>query len=266
MNQHDITPELKAWLAEPAPSLDEHALYQTIDRIPSVPQRRRWWPFRWFPLGIGATRSAGSAESRPTRRNRSMFAATGAALGVAILAISGTLALIASPLIPVAPSVQVTQTAAFELPLLDEGDHFTGQMEFRLMTNPSPRLGDWSTLDDGTRVMRDAWFQTRWISTDERFDGAGEYTGESITYDPETNDPTRVLWMSLVLENEGGRWVSRPGTMGIWADGAALPVWFDGEGGYEGLSAFVLNTPVEYSNGHASLDYEGWIFPEDLGS
>ena len=94
------------------------------------------------------------------------------------------------------------------------------------------------------------------------FLGGGEYAGNSVTYTSDATERTRVLWMSLLLENEGGTWTSRPDTMGVWADGSVIPVWFDGSGGYEGLSAFVLNTVEEYDSGHASLQYEGWILPD----
>ena len=93
MNERDLDQKLESWLAEPVPPLDDHALYQTIDRIPSVPQRRRWWPFRWFPLGLGATRSARPAGPRPEGRSTSMLTPTRIAAGVAILALSGSLAL-----------------------------------------------------------------------------------------------------------------------------------------------------------------------------
>ena len=96
--EHDTTRVVEAWLAEPEPPLDDRLIDQTIDRLPHAPQRRRWWPFRWFPLGIGATRSTDSSGPRPQGRYRSMFTATRVAAVVAIVALGGSLALVAGPL------------------------------------------------------------------------------------------------------------------------------------------------------------------------
>ena len=190
-----------------------------------------------------------------------MFTATRVAAGVAVLALTGSLALIAGPLAPAPMSPAAESPSAVPVP--NEAQHFTGQMGFLIQSDPPPQFGDWETLPDGSEIMRDAWFATTWTSSDDRFAGSGEYTGESITYPTVDGPGVRVLRTHLAFSNEGGSWASRPDTMGIWADDAVIPVWFDGAEGYEGLSALVFATAIEYPNGHARLDFEGWIVPGD---
>ena len=264
MNERDLTRELEAWLADPVPPLDERTLYQTIDRIPSVPQRRRWWPFRWFPLGIGATRSAGPAGPHADGRNRSMFTATRVAAGVAVLALSGSLALIAGPL--QSPPEPTAPAAVSASPAPADGIHVSGRIDFLIMSDPPPEFGETVKEADGSTSYRDARFETRWTANDPRFVGVGEYTGNSNLYALDESRDVRVGWGTHTIVTDEGTWISRrPGALGIGTETETVyPVWFEGSGGYEGMSAFLLQevVPIEHNN-HSYMTFEGWIVPGD---
>ena len=58
------------------PELPSTIRTDVLSRLPGTPQRRRWWPFRWFPFGLGATRSADREGPHSEGRSRSMFNAT----------------------------------------------------------------------------------------------------------------------------------------------------------------------------------------------
>lgn len=264
MNERDVTRELEQWLSEPAPTLDDHTLFQTIDRLPSVPQRRRWWPFRWFPLGIGATRSAKSAAPHPERRSASMFTATRVAATVAILALSGSLALYA--ILPESEVSVVAPAAVTEEPEASpDGIHVSGRVDFlEFSSDPPPDYGVTTEDDDGRATYRDARFETVWTADDPRFVGSGEHTSHSNTYPLNESDAVTVGWGTQSLATEEGGWNARPGDFGVIVDAeSVIPLWFEGEGAYEGMSALLIQHVQPKQRGGWFLTFEGWVVPGD---
>ena len=262
--ERDTTRLLEAWLAEPEPPLDDHVIDTAIDGLSDTPQRRRWWPFRWFPLGIGATRSAGPAGPHGEERNRSMFTATRVAAGVAVLALAGSLAMIAGPL--QSPPEPAVPAALSPSPAPADGIHVSGRIDFLVMSDPPPDFGETVQESDGSTSYRDARFETRWTANDARFVGAGEYTGNSNSYALDESKGIRVGWGTHTIDTDVGTWTSRrPGALGIGTETESVyPVWFEGSGDYEGLSAFLLQEiqAIEGSN-HTYMTFEGWVVPGD---
>ena len=265
MNERDLTDELETWLAEPTPPFDDHALFQTIDRLPSVPRRRRWWPFRWFPLGIGATRSARSAAPRPERRSTSMFTGTRVAATVAILALSGSLALYVVLPQP-EPSVVAPAAVTEEPDASTDGIHVSGRVDFiQLASDPPPNYGVTIEHEDGSSTYRDARFETIWTADDPRFVGSGDYTAHSNTYPLNGTDAVTVGWGTQSLATEDGAWIARPeNSFGVLVgDESVIPMWLDGEGAYEGRSALLIQRVQPDARGGWFLTFDGWVVPGD---
>ena len=265
MNERDLTRELESWLAEQAPALDDRTLYRTIAQIPSVPQRRRWWPFRWFPFGIGATRSASPSGPRPERRSTSMFTATRVAAGIAVVALTGSLAFAAgwsdsTNVVPVPAAVTEEPEAT------PDGIHVSGTIKYHLASVPPPDVGRTTDGPDGSSLYRDAWFKTTWESDDPRFVGTGEQTSNSNTYPSDTAEGVAVGWGTQFMENDEGSWTARGSDFGVVigdVEESVIPVWFDGAGAYEDMSALLIQTDREMANGHYEWDFEGWVVPGD---
>ncbi len=103
--------------------------------------------------------------------------------------------------------------------------------------NPRPVSGPSTEVDDaGVIHYRGVEFAMDWVASDPRLSGAVTYHGawdEFGGYSIETN--------TYEVVNEGGRWFG-PATAitvnDVWVETIVL----DGEGGYEGLTAYVLGT------------------------
>ena len=262
--EHDTTRVVEAWLAEPEPPFDDRLIDQTIDRLAGLRQRRRWWPFRWFPLGIGATRSTDSSGPRPQGRSTSMFTATRVAAVVAIVALGGSLALVAGPLGPSADNAPVPGAAASSpspSPGASDGTYFTGIMRFGY----GPDVAGASTVgDDGVTRFRDESFEVAWESTDPRFSGTGETTNNSNVYRTDSGDEVTAGWGTSTLENEAGVWRSAGPGSGVNAvTSSRFHQWFTGEGDFDGLSAYVVYEIEQPQTPPYYWDYEGWIVPGD---
>mgnify|MGYP001818820768 CR=1 FL=1 len=262
MNERELQHELESWLADPVPPLDERTLYQAIDRIPSVPQRRRWWPFSWFPFGIGATRSARPSGPRPKRRSLSMLTATRIAAAVVVVALSGALALVA--VLPQGDSAPPMPAAVTDAPEpTPDGVHVSGTVGFVIVGGPAPNLGVTITEPDGSERYRDAWFETVWTSDDPRFNGTGEYSAHSNSYPTALGEPVTVGWGTQTLATEEGAWTARPAFGLIHGEESIIPLWFDGEGAYEGLSAMIVQQVETLPTGNYRFTFDGWVVPGD---
>ena len=105
-----------------------------------------------------------------------MFTATRTAAVIAILAVGGSLALVAGPLGPspdTAPAPgAVTPSPS---PVSSDGTYFTGTMRFGM-----PIAWGSTVVDDGVTRFRDERFQVAWESTDARFSGSGETTSAAV--------------------------------------------------------------------------------------
>jgi len=259
--EHDTTRVVEAWLAEPEPPLNDRLIDHTIDRLAGLRQRRRWWPFRWFPLGIGATRSTDSSGPRPQGRHRSMFTATRVAAVVAIAALGGSLALVAGPLGPSADTAPVPgAVTSSPSPEAIDGTYFTGIMRFGSGNMPiAPVVGD-----DGVERIRDAAYRVAWESTDPRFSGTGDVITNSNAYQTDSGNEVTVGWGTQTLESETGAWRSAGPGSGVNAvTSSRFHQWFTGEGDFDGLSAYVVYEIEQPQTPPYYWDYEGWIVPGD---
>ncbi len=258
--EHDTTRAVEAWLAEPQPPLDDRVIDQTIDRLPGLRQRRRWWPFRWFPFGIGATRSTDSSGPHPNGRSKSMFNATRVAAAVAILALTGSLALVAGPFGSSPDIVPVPGAASPSAsPEAGDGTYFTGIMRFGYGMPVAPVVGD-----DGVTRSRDGAYEVAWESTDPRFSGTGDHTSNGNVYQTDSGNEVTVGWGTQTLENETGAWRSAGPGSGVNAvTSSRFHQWFTGEGDFDGLSAYVVYEIEQPQTPPYYWDYEGWIVPGD---
>jgi hypothetical protein len=145
-----------------------------------------------------------------------------------------------------------------------DGVHVSGLVGFKVVSDPMPNMGVTTQQPDGSERYRDAWFETVWRSDDPRFNGTGEHTSNSNTYPTELGEPVTVGWGTQSLTTEEGTWTSRSNGFGL-IDGeeSIIPVWFDGGGAYEGLSALLLQRVETLDNGNYRFAFEGWVVPGD---
>jgi hypothetical protein len=223
-----------------------------LSRLPGTPQRRRWWPLRWFPFGLGATRSADAEEPRPEGRIKSMFTAERVAAGVAILSLAGSLALVAGPTV-LAPLVP-----AAEQRIIDPADFggFTGVMRCSMGMDGTTSSTGWGSLTKGETYPR----CTIEVS-DPRINGNNYSVHDYYRYDRRPQWGVRSV--SNVITNDGGSWVStrnwgyhqpHDGTMFYAAE-------LRGTGAYEGLSALMVLSQDTWG---LSFDVEGVIIPGEM--
>jgi len=199
-----------------------------------------------------------------------MFNATRIVAVVAVVALGGSLALVAGPLgqtdpagVPSAPTPSASPEASDEV-------YFTGTLSF-----PNPLGGDpgkTETGPDGIERNRGAAMETKWTSSDPRFSGAGSITTNYNDYIAESGEVIRVGWGTQELANDIGGWqqgidvgagVLRDPMGAVEGDDSRIAGWFDGVEGYEGQSAFVVFTIWGSATQGILWDYEGWIVPGD---
>jgi hypothetical protein len=236
---------IRGWMQEPA-ELDDRGLEQVLARLPDTPQRRhRWlWPLDWRPFGGGATRSAGPPGMTLTERTRTMLNPMRMAAITAVLALTGTLALVSGPLAPSQP-VPGAETPNVSV----EPAHFSGTL-----TAWDAGAYETEVLDDRT-VER---WPVKWTSemTDPRVSGSGEAMDYLETI--RSSDGAAIATHTGVgrqSNDEGAYAVECQGVASLDAD-ARIFCWYDGEEAYEGLTAFLI-----LSGTGPSWDVEGWIYP-----
>jgi hypothetical protein len=189
-----------------------------------------------------------------------MFTATRAAAVIAILALGGSLALVAGPLGPSPDTVPapgaVTPSPS---PASSDGTYFTGTMLFGYGMPIASTVGD-----DGVARIRDATYEVFWESTDPRFSGNGDVSNNSNAYRTESGDEVTVGWGTQTLENDAGVWRSAGPGGGVNAvTSSRFHGWYAGEGDFEGLSAYVVYEIQQPQTPPYYWDYEGWIVPGD---
>jgi len=245
---------IRSWMKEET-ELNDAGVYRVLARLLDTPQRRhRWlWPFDWRPFARGATRSADTRGATPSGRFMHMFTATRVAAITAVLALGGSLVLVAGPL---GPSTTVAPPGAEAPPDPMAPASFTGRVA---AWESSDSVGETVELED--RVI-DRW-STRFTNTmtDPRVTGSGRAADyvEAIVGDSETTYLSHSS--SGYLENDGGAWAmscTGAGDEGSSSVGV-IACWYVGEGGYDGLTAF---TQLMTDNIDSGLwDVKGWIFP-----
>ncbi len=224
-----------------------------LSRLSGTPQRRRWWPFRWFPFGIGATRSADAKDPRPEGRSKSMFTVARIVAAMAILALVSGLAVVAVP----TPEGRAPLPGA-SMHDIDPADFggFTGTMKCR-----QGEYGTTSPTDWGSVVEGETYSHCPVEVGDHRFTGNMYSVHDYYKY---AGLPTwGVRNVSAVLTNDDGYWVSttdwgyqqpEDGTM-------AYAMQWRGRGAYEGLSALTILSQDAWG---LNMDLEGIIFPGEL--
>ena len=189
-----------------------------------------------------------------------MFTATRIAAVLAIVALGGSLALVAGPL-GSSPDIAPVPGAASPSasPEAGDGTYFTGIMRFGYGMPQASTVGD-----DGVRRFRDESFEVTWESTDPRFSGSGETSNNSNVYLTDSGDEVTAGWGTSTLENEAGVWRSAGPGSGVNAvTSSRFHQWFTGEGDFDGLSAYVVYEIEQPQTPPYIWDYEGWIVPGD---
>lgn len=191
-----------------------------------------------------------------------MFTATRVAAAVAIVALSGSLALVS--VWPEPEAAVLTPAAVTEEPEgAPDGVHVSGLVGFKIMSDPPPNMGVTTTESDGSERYRDARFETVWTSDDPRFNGVGEYTSNSNTYPTELDDPVTVGWGTQSLTTDEGTWTAHPAFGLIHGEESIIPLMFEGGGAYEGMSAMIIQQVETLDSGNYRFRWEGWIVPGD---
>ena len=225
---------------------------EVLSRLPSMPRRRRWWPLRWHPFGIGATRSADRKEARPERRSKSMFTATRVAATVAALTLAVSLALVAGParFAPRAPGAQGDA--------IDPADvgGFSGTM-----LCAQGEYGQTTTTEWGSIVIGETYPSCLIEVSDPRISGNNYSVHDYYKYDGQP------LWgvrsFSSVISNDDGTWVATDGWGYQHPEDSTMfyAGQYRGTGAYEGLSALVVLSQDRWG---LRMDVEGVIIPGDL--
>ena len=249
-NERQTAEALRTWMKEEV-ELNDTGLHRVLARVPDTPQRKQRWlrPFDWRPFGAGATLGVDVREATPDGRFRSMFTPIRVAAVTAVLALTGTLALVSGPFAPTRPAA------------LPGAERPTVSME------PAHFIGTISAWDTGTteiEYLPDRTIQTwpvawRNFTDDPRVDGQGEAMDYLETFQG-------VDGVAAVSHSGVGRLTTDDGSWAVECEGAASSAsaldgyifcWYEGEAAYEGLTTFLVMT----MRSDGGFDAEGWIFP-----
>lgn len=109
----------------------------------------------------------------------------------------------------------------------------------------------------GVLQFRDGRLTCTPTTNDSRVDGTATATWYMDGWGPNNETGAVVQWGTVHLENAGGAWEGR--ATGVWSSdrGDIITIWYQGTGGYDGLSYFELLT-----GGHP-WEIKGEIFPGD---
>jgi hypothetical protein len=107
---------------------------------------------------------------------------------------------------------------------------------------------------DGSFTLTGAGWMTTWEATDPRLSG----TAEVIANYKDNPFARAEIGAGIVsLENEGGRWEGRATTLSGEILGQADTIVMRGQGGYEGLTAYILVDEVKRT-------FKGMVFPGEM--
>ena len=175
-----------------------------------------------------------------------MFSAVRIATVVAIVALGGSLALIAGPL---GPSAGPALVPGAEAPSPEPPVRVTGSSR----TVAIPEMGV-ETVEDGVAGFRGRIGRGEPVMDDPRVSGTMEYVHNSD--DHGGMGPT---WGTLRLENDNGAWEGV--VSGYWyAPETRTAGWLVGEGAYEGLS-YYHESVLEH--GYLTIGMSGIIYSGD---
>ena len=216
-----------------------------LKRLPQTPQRRRWRLLRWLPFGIGATRSSVPAEPRAEGRTHMMFSATRLAALVAVLAVGGSLALVAGPL---APPAEAPVVPGAEAPGPEAAAPFNGSGGVKVN-----KEGEKTTIDGVPHLLGQVTeMPARLIEVDDpRVSGTQTYTQYAADY-----GGFGPSWGTFRIEDGAGAWVGEVSGIHVPSSGH-FSGWLTGEGAYEGL---VLYYRGDHGQGF-NVTFSGVIYP-----
>ena len=220
-------------------------LGRALQQLPDTPQRRRWWRPRWLPFGFGATRSSALSKPRVEGRTTVMFSATRVAALVAIVALGGSLALVAGPLGPDAAGPDVP---AIEAPGLEAASTFSGSTYVAIVES-----GEEVTIDGVDHMLGQVGQSTNLLEVDDpRLAGKQTFTQSAADYGG--FGPT---WGQMRIEDDDGAWVGD--LSGVWHGGSSdLSGWLMGEGAYQGLLQY-----IDFETSGATVEFSGAIYPAE---
>ena len=257
-HEPDTVSDLRTWMRD-AVELDDRGLQVVLDRLPDTPQRKhRWlWPFERRPAGSGVTRRAASPRAARSWRSVDMLNATRAAAVVAVLALTGSLALLAGPVSQPGDRAPLFAAQAEDVELDKSPGFFTGTATIDRGQEPAV-TGRFDRVE-----MRDAGSAVTFELDDPRVDASIGTT--LMDYDDFPISGGRVGVVRLGtgrLENAGGAW-----TLSFLDGAMAQPensqsyfyLTMVGEGAYDGLVGSMLMTDHD---GAGSWQVTGTIFPE----
>ena len=184
-----------------------------------------------------------------------MFTATRMAAVTAVLALTGSLALMAGPL----DQTETALAPGAALPEMLEPAHFTGR------TTASGGTGDMEELPDRTTERWEATFYN--TMSDPRMSGNGTSTNYLESIDVGAGKLLSHASTGELVNDDGSYSLActGAGATGMmdteWDPLALITCWYEGRDGYDGLVAYtILKTGAPLTG---IWDVEGWIWEGD---
>jgi len=221
---------LKEWLQDdaPEPSGARKSADQIMARLPETKQRSRLWPL--VPSRRSTSSPSDDGEPRSVSgRTRSMFSPAKAITAAAVFALGGVL-LIAQPF---------DQPGDISPGAEPPGSGATTSFEGSLRHGRNVERAAAEALPNGAVAWRgQIWEITEAEMSDPRLAGTID---DMWNWDAYVQDGPFTIWRGgFRIENDEGAWQMRPVVKLKFSD-VEYTVWtgiFDGEGAYEGLTAF----------------------------
>lgn len=183
-------------------------------------------------------------------------------LGVAILGLLGGCAAAAPTSTPtVSPA---SPTAAAWTPAATPAAYGPVTVVEGISTFVSGDIGTQTSDPDGARHSRGGTFVFDEVMNDPRVSGRHTVTNLSMDYwgDPNSDNGALVQWGDELIENDGGTWEGWASGIYSTDRGDLIAVWFEGTGGYVGLSYFYMADSLDVADGMTNhWRVRGQIFP-----
>lgn len=172
-----------------------------------------------------------------------MFSATRVAALVVIVALGGSLALVAGPL---EPDADGPGAPAIEAPGLEAASTFSGNTYVAIIES-----GEEVTIDGVDHLLGQVGQSTSLLEVDDpRLAGKQTFTQSAADYGG--FGPT---WGQMRIEDDDGAWVGE--LSGVWHAGSSdLSGWLVGEGAYQGLLQY-----IDFETSGVTVEFHGAIYP-----
>jgi hypothetical protein len=252
MKDEQMQSFLDAWYRDhdEGPRDASDGVFKVVSRVPQTRQRSRWWPFPVLYRRTQTPTVANTTEYQPSpipainghtptaiRRTQSMLSpAKALTAGAIVFAIGGVL-LVAQPFDPQAgvPGAEVAE--------------YTEPVEFTAVITPGPWVSHETceVVGDWWQCQGEAWAPEITDVSDPRLDG--EMT-DSANTNKWPGQPMLAM-ETIRITNEDGAWQgSFPSVYDSYDESSgAMSVVLVGEGGYEGLYAWMDVTDWSAING-----------------